>query len=198
VDENDDATYNKGNETVVPGSTDALASLSWDFTDIDDRDDNSTHFNMTSGGRSYTIQFRNHFEEDEGNLKFDIVVEDYTFNSDDENVMLVLGFHLIGNEQEMTQEQNRIRFGNQGYFESETEANAGNETIQAGISNGEEGANSMAYISFERFEGRMVHDPTIGLSGDDGATIPGYSSISVFVLSMFMIGIISILITRKR
>lgn len=193
IDENDDATYNQGNESIVPGSNNALASFSWDFSEKLE-EETMVHFNMTSVGESFTIQFRNHFDLNESSLKFDIVIEDYDFVSQSEDVMLVLTFHLISPEKNMNQEQNRLSFGNNGYFESETEAEAGNATIQAGLSNGEDGSNKAAFISFERFTGRMVHDPTIGLESSS-SSIPGYSNF-LYPLGIALIGIL--FLTRKK
>ena len=199
IDTDGDNIYNPENESKVPASTDALASLSWDFTEIITDDANVSHFNMTSLGRDYTIQFRNHFDPSTASIKFDIVLEEYTFISDDENAALVLGFHLITVNQEMVQEQNQIRFGNQGYFEVEPEAIAeGNETVEVGLSNGEENDQSMAFIAFPRFEGKLVHDPTMGFlteefdpsdieSDDSDDTVPGYTGIALGFVALVSI-----------
>ncbi len=186
IDENDDYTYNPGNETKEAASNNALAKLSWTFSDKVTEGD-MIHFNITSEDEDFTIQFRNHFDTNEASLKFDIVIEDYTFKSADEKAMLVLAFHLIASQEDMNQNQNRINFGNKGYFESETQAQAGNETIEAGISKGEDSGNNAAFISFTRFTGRMVHDPTIGLDGSS-ANIPGYEHL--WLLSLPVMGLI--------
>ena len=195
VDENGDGQYNKKNESIIQAASYSLSSLDWEFSDLS-TEGNITHFNITSTGESFILQLRNHFDAGDTSLKFDIIIEDYTFESDDEDVMLVLGFHLLGNrnrDQVQQEQRNRVEFGDTGYIESEPEASGGNETISVKMSNGEENNNKMAYISFPRFEGDLYHDPTIGFNGS--INIPGYSSLWI---SFFPIIGILYLVMKNR
>lgn len=212
IDDDGDGIYDPEEENIVPQSTDALASLSWDFSDIITDGNNITHFNMTSQGRDYQIQFLNHFNPEDVTIKFDIVIENYSFISDNENVSLVLGFHLITVNKDMIQVQNQIQFGNDGYFECEPEAQLQhNESVQVGLSNGEEGENLMAYLAFPRFEGQLFHDPILGFRtqvfdensldlDDDGSSffenIPGYTGFSLGILSL--IGVFALIKKSKN
>ena len=182
IDENQDGTYNPEEDTEVPLSTQALPAMSWSFSEIDTLEDNTTHFNITSQGAAFTIQFRNHIGAD-ASLKFDVVIENYAFVSDSEDVMLVLGFQLLTGETEDEAETNsgeaeqtgeRINFGDNAYFEAEPTADASGEAIGVGFSQGTEEGLPLAYIAYERFDGTLVHDPTIGIaSGSDSDAIPG-------------------------
>ena len=172
IDENKDGTYNPEDDTQVIGSTQALPAMSWLFSEIKTTEDNTTHFNITSQGAPFTIQFRNYLGTD-ASLKFDIVIENYTFISNSEDVMLVLGFQLLAGEtgetEEAEQTGQRISFGDDAYFETEPTAIASGETIDVGFTQGAEGGEPIAYIAYEQFDGTLVHDPTIGV---DTSTIP--------------------------
>ncbi|WP_371805089.1 hypothetical protein [Candidatus Lokiarchaeum ossiferum] len=195
VDENQNGEYDKGNETIVPASNDALASLSWNFSAIT-TDGAGYHFNLTSQGENFTLQFRNHLNVNGSSLKFDIFIENYEFVSKDENAMLVLGFHLQGNKNRASRNGNKIEFGDNGYLESETTAQAGNKTIKARMKDGEENGQPMAYISFSHFNGTLLHDPTIGFSTNEN-NIPGYSGVGIGANFLLTIGIIWLL-NRKH
>jgi len=172
IDENQDGNYNPDEDTQVPLSTRALPAMSWLFSEIETADDGTTHFNITNQGAAFTIQFRNHIGND-ASLKFDIVIENYEFVSESEDVMLVLGFHLLTGELETEEEEEpvqtgeQITFGEDAYFETEPTAIASGETINVGFSHGTEEGDSLAYVAYERFDGTLVHDPTIGISGGD-------------------------------
>ena len=193
VDLDGDNTYTKEEESIVPNSNAALAPLTWDFSELVTID-NVTHFNITSVGEDYTLQFRNHFDAEDMSLKFDIVIDNYTFVSDDEDAMLVFGFHIVEGQQKMKQNQHKVQFGNKGYFESASEANTANETIPVGMSSGNDGQESMTYISYPRFEGLLIHDPIIGIeSGSSG--IAGYSNLWLGVIPV--IGILFVVMKKR-
>jgi len=161
---NQDGTYTE-DDSRVPDSVQALPDMSWIFSEIETAGDGTTHFNITSQGAAFTIQFANHFGTD-ASLKFDIIIENYEFISDSEDAMLVLGFQLLEgeSEQETVQSWNRIDFGENAYFETESTANASGETINVGVTKGtDEGEESLAYLAYERFDGTLVHDPKIGI-----------------------------------
>lgn len=219
IDEDGDGGFSPGNDTMVPHSTDALASMSWEFGDIVTDADNVTHFNISSTGRDYFIQFRNHFDPLDSSLKFDIIIENYVFTSDHENASLGLGFHLVSTLRDMNQVRSQIQFGNDGFFEAVEEAKNGNETIAVKLSNGEETGDNMAYLAFPKFTGNIEYDPIIGFltqefdesehtgitddSTDDDAnsgktdnntfSIPGYSMIA---FTLILLGS-SIMLVRK-
>jgi hypothetical protein len=193
VDLDADNTYTKESETIVVGSNEALAPLTWEFTELVTVG-SMTHFNITSVGEDYTLQFRNHFNADDMSLKFDIVIDNYTFVSEDEDAMLVFGFHIVEGQQKMNQNQHKVQFGNKGYFESASEANTANETIPVGMSSAKDGQDAMIYISFPKFEGLLVHDPIIGLESS-GVSVAGFSNLWLAIFPA--LGILYVIIKKR-
>jgi len=196
IDVDTNGLYDPEVDTQVPLSTLALPAMSWVFSEIVISEDNTTHFNITSQGAAFTIQFANHFGTD-ASLKYDIIIDDYEFVSDSEDVMLVLGFHLLegefeeGDEVEAEQSGDRIDFGENAYFEAESTATASGETINVGLTMGsDEGGEPLAYVAFERFDGNLVHDPTIGIESGDGQFIPGPNVsllVTIFVITNILV-----------
>jgi len=199
VDEDGNGEYNKDNDTRVAATTEALPSMSWSFSDIENTSDGKTHFNISSEGGPFSVQFLNHLGEN-ASLKFDIKISGYEFSSEDENAMLVLGFHLIADrqgtevqEQVQAQEQNQnqiqneskqVNFGENAHFSSQVAAQAQNGNVSVGVTAGESQGNQMAYIAYERFEGELIHDPEIGLGGgvEGGLAIPGYPMLAIGIV----------------
>ncbi|MHA1888768.1 MAG: hypothetical protein ACTSX0_12115 [Promethearchaeota archaeon] len=89
-----DRIYDKGTDSIVPSSNKALAAMKWDFSEIID-EDRLNKFNITSVGMDFIIQFRNYLDSNTAELKFDVIIDNYKFTNDDNNVLLVLGFHLL-------------------------------------------------------------------------------------------------------
>ena len=198
IDKNQDGKYNPENDTPVPDSMQALPGMSWLFSEIETAEDNTIHFNITSQGAPFTIQFRNHLGTD-ASLKFDIVIENYAFISDSEDAMLVLGFQLHAGEteEEAVQTGERISFGDNAYFETEPTADASGIPINVGFTQDTEGGEPLAYIAYERFTGTLVHDPTIGI---DTSTIP-IDPDNIFFIIIPVVSIIllsGLLMTNER
>ncbi len=176
LDQNSNGEYDLGTDKMVPATTIALASYDWEFSDIND-DNTTIHFNITSIGAhgaqtGPTIQFRIHLTSSDANeLKFDIVIDNYEFS--DANAYLVLSFKVTVSErnkeqnQEMHRSQNknetRYGYGN-GYFGANETATANNSTVGVGLSSGNDSGSSKIYIAYEHFDGKMIHDPVIGVS----------------------------------
>ncbi|MCF2140639.1 MAG: hypothetical protein K9W44_11350 [Candidatus Lokiarchaeota archaeon] len=195
VDENDNGVYDKGTDSMVPRSNEALPSFTWDFSDIVD-ENGIIKFNITSVNGEFMIQFRNYLDSNKAELKFDIIIDNYSFVNDEPNVLLVLGFHLMGDKEPVVLAQNTVKFGSDGYFGSAPSAtivnssssnstsnipettipNAANTlddnstseetTIGVKMSEADEEGNPMAFLAFEHFNGRLEYDPTIGLADD--------------------------------
>lgn len=194
IDENNDGMYQKAIDQQVPASVIALPSWDWDFSDILTID-NVKHMNITSVDEEFEIQFRIHFGSD-ASMKFDIVVRDYVFVSSADNVLLVLGWHLIStkNTAELQiMDRNRLNIGgDDAYIKSDPVAFANQEQVNAQISSGDDEGQPMAYISYERFDGDLIHDPIIGLGADYTIWI------IVGVGSGLLIAVIGIVIYRKK
>ena len=61
IDVDTNGLYDPEVDTQVPLSTQALPAMSWLFSEIVNETDGTTHFNITSQGAAFTIQFVNHF-----------------------------------------------------------------------------------------------------------------------------------------
>ncbi|MHA1560913.1 MAG: winged helix-turn-helix transcriptional regulator [Promethearchaeota archaeon] len=197
IDENQDGNYNE-HDTLVPESVKALPDMSWLFSEIETAGDGTTHFNITSQGAAFTIQFANHFGTN-ASMKFDIIIENYEFVSNSENVMLVLGFNLLvgESEEELEQSGDRINFGENAYFEAESTATASGETINVGVTKGtNEGEESLAYIAYEQFNGTLVHDPKIGI--DSIIIPPDTDSILFIIIPIICVILLSGLVMSKE
>lgn len=162
VDENGNGVFDHQNETPVAQSNQALSPFSWTFSELS-TEGGVTSFNITSEGGAFMIQFRNHIDESAASLKFDVVVDGYTWVSDDNNAMFVLAFKLESHNQSATQEGESVAFGDNAYFESEDEATSGNETISVGLSHATEEDSPMVYLAYSKFDSSFTHDPTIGV-----------------------------------
>ncbi len=227
-DDNSDGVYDNGTDKKVAGSTLALSSLSWEFSDFDietsaSNETQAVHFNLTSSASKgkpsnddLVLQFRMHLNaDDDASLKFDVVIDGYTFSS--ESAMLVVAFKLTSTDNsEAEQNQNQVRFGN-GFFESEESATDDNGTINVGLSSQNDGG-SMIYLAYEHFEGRMTHDPTIGVASNTAGTevtdessvsltseIPAFPELSratlvsiTAVSTIAFLGIITLITSKKR
>ncbi|MHA1561717.1 MAG: winged helix-turn-helix transcriptional regulator [Promethearchaeota archaeon] len=197
IDQNQDGNYSE-HDTLVPESVQALPDMSWIFSEIETAGDGTTHFNITSQGAAFTIQFANHFGTD-ASLKFDIIIENYDFVSNNEDVMLVLGFNLLvgESEEELTQSGNQINFGENAYFEAKSTATASGETINVGVTKGtDEGEESLAYVSYERFSGTLVHDPKIGI--DTSIIPPVIDSIFFIIIPIVCVILLSGIVMSKE
>ncbi len=204
IDDDGNGIYDAAEDTLVPNSNLALASLNWEFSDFITDTDGETvtaiHFNITSTealGNNPTdgnliLQFRIHMDlVNEAELKFDVVVDGYEFV--DANAMFVIAFKLTTTENvNMVRTQSKFSFGN-AFFESETTANDTNGEMKVAVSYGES-ADKKLYIAYEHFDGRMVHDPTIGLTS--GETENG--ELPILDLFVFSSAILAIVIVRKR
>jgi len=201
IDVDGSGDFNEG-DTQVPESTAALPAMSWIFSEIV-TDDAGSHFNITSEGAAYTIQFLNHIGAD-ANMKFDILIENYEFVSDSADVLLVLGFHCYSDvaesEDDMEDGENKVNFGDDGYFEIEPTADAQGQSIDVGISKGSgEDDEPMIYLAFGDFEGgKIFHDPTIGIgSGDDTTQVIPGPTVSLLV-TIFVITNVLVIYRFKR
>ncbi len=221
-DSNSDGVYDLGTDKKVGGASVSLASLSWEFSELLKGTDNSGEvtsidFNMTTTTESNnplaadtSVQFRNHLDQDASSqLKFDVIIDNYEFS--DSEAMLVLAFK-IQSQGDASQDGQTISFGD-GFFHSEDTATDDNGEISVGLSQGNEQGEGKLYLAYENFEGKMVHDPTIGFGGsvseetdqnlgDDKKVLPKLSRGSLFaptiLATIVFIGIPVIIYTVKR
>ncbi|MCE7735618.1 MAG: hypothetical protein GPJ54_12115 [Candidatus Heimdallarchaeota archaeon] len=188
-DTNENNVYDTDLETEVLNSRMNLASLNWEFSEfVEDVVDGITtglHFNLTSNDSNAhpndsdpIIQFRVHLNSDNAaELKFDVVIDDYTFVSD--TAMLVIGYKITTSENRAMERNNdTVSFGD-GYFQYEENATANStRNIQVGLSTNVENNNPMIFLAYEHFEGLMVHDPIIGVYDSDIIPVDSETSVT--------------------
>lgn len=167
-----DGVYTSNDQNVVNSQL-ALAKYTWEFSDfVTDMENDSVtavHLNITSLPDTNgmvedlpVIQFNNHlYADDPSAIKFDVVIDNYTWH--DPSAMLVLGYTIVLPDNRLNQTGNQIQFG-EAYFQAQTQAQANGSNIDVGLSYGDGDNGTMLYLSYEHFDGLMVHDPTIGLS----------------------------------
>ena len=167
-----DGVYTTNDQNVVNSQL-ALAKYTWEFSDFvtDTVNDTVTavHLNITSMPDTTgkiedlpVIQFNNHlYADDPSAIKFDVVIDNYTWH--DPSAMLVLGYTIVLPDNRLNQTGNQIQFG-EAYFQAQTQAQANGSNIDVGLSYGDGENGTMLYLSYEHFDGLMIHDPTIGLS----------------------------------
>ena len=207
IDENGDGRYDQNVDKSVAGTNNALAAYNWDFSDIiiesADAVTQKIHFNITGDGNDVFLQFRNHIDVDTpSELKFDVVIDNYEFT--DPSAMFVLAFKLkvpkpdnisnqtVSGNTTAVQEES-VNFDG-GFFGSENAAEVNGTAVRARMSTGLESGANMLYLSYDYFEGRLVHDPTIGLDDDYNAGYLDAPVISMILASIF----IPIIVLRKK
>jgi hypothetical protein len=205
TDTNGDNTFDN-TDTRIAGSVMSLSSLDWTFSDVVNETNannevTTIHFNITGSEKntqtdSFYIQFRNHIDvaSEKNELKFDIVINNYEWN--DDSAILVLGYKIQSTHPnyngETNQNGNTVRFGD-GYFESNSTANDDNSTITSGLSTGSETGenNPFIYVSYEHFDGEMIHDPTIGVQA--ASVNPDSENNAVGSIDLFLIGALAVI-----
>jgi len=179
-------SYDLGTDSKVPGQTLALSKLSWNFSPLQTKSNGDVNFNLTSSDG--TFQFRNHLSANASSLKFDVVIKNYQFKSQDS--MLVLGFKIqvasgsSDNAANTNQDGNSVKFDN-GFFQSTDTATAGNSSVHVGMSTGSD-SGSIIYLAYGNFAGTtLVHDPTIGVS-DSAQSLLGSNYLFISIIALFV------------
>ena len=158
-------------------STISLSSLSWEFTQpiviLHDDDDctQETTFNITNtnpqDGYWSKLVFVNHLYmvDNSSSLKFDVVIEDYEWQ-DSNSAYLVLSLMYNGGENATVENSTLASTGNSYLYINPTaysypnSSNPSiNETVQATFTD-----SGKVEISYSRFTGSLVHDPTFGIN----------------------------------
>jgi hypothetical protein len=223
-DLNSNGIFDPENETIVPNSILALASMNWELSEIEETS-NGVSFNLTGTPLTgdLVVQFRNHIQTVNGetSLKFDVVINNYEWTNDSEDVLLVLAYKLQTTDEPDDlsvsdhEDEESVTFG-KGYFNSSTQADSSTgDDVKASLSTGkgspENGDDNdhRIYISYTHFDGDLVHDPTIGLLSasadsddqdgtstpdDEDGTFGGLNFVSLF----WVIGSIILLIPVRK
>jgi hypothetical protein len=199
IDEDEDGYYEPGVDHVVQSTVNALSALHWGISNFSVDAEGTINFNITSQNAPYRITILNHLS-DSALLKFDIKIENYTFSSNDENAMLVLGFHLLtvsgaldesGGDSQSPQAtqvtENQINFGPNAYFKSEDKANNSISNIHVGLTDLSDTGQPLAYLAYEHFNGTVLHDPSFGILPNSNTpanlTISGYPLVAFLGLT---------------
>lgn len=182
-DLNNNSQYDQYNDTIVGQSMTPLAQMTWELSDIVNGTD-TISFNLTGDvtgsntnvDQDLIIQFRNHITKGDNELKFDVIINNYTWKSDDS--LLVLAYKLDNSanhipNQRQSNVSTQARFGS-GYMDSLKTATAGENSqlehqVQSRMTFGNatkfsnQDYKPRIFISYTHFSGDLVHDPTIGL-----------------------------------
>lgn len=170
----------------------SLPSLTWEWTDIHDDGNGTLNFNITAkdGGHGNAKQFSSlslvnwihanttHEKDDvtiQPLLKFDVIIDDYIWVSEDVTAKVVLLFDLTSNHGDSSNSNsadNKIvvdgaYFGINGTalsFNNPDETTKIGVTLLAGSGKEEKGI----WLVYDHWTGsHLVHDPTIGIDGDE-------------------------------
>ena len=173
VDKNNNGQFDQSES--VPASINSLAAVSWNFsgfkTITSTSDSNSTvqkiDFNFTSTTSSPSIQLRTHIDLSQGNqLKFDLVISNYTWKSSDSAAMLAVKFQIAGGN--LTGSGNTLEFGNAKFSTvSSATTSSGNINVSTQIDTG-----STFYLLFNHFSNGFELDPTFSVSSSNST--PGF------------------------
>ncbi len=198
-DNNDNGLYDKG-EVKYSQSELTLSSLSWIYSDFNvEMSGNSVsaiHFNLTHENTPY-IQFRNHFYANATDqLKFDIIINNYTWSDEENSTRLAIEINFQGNNkiQNRNQNQNKTRYTmNEGFFGYNSSAESAGNRIN--VYSRTEGNNGI-YLCYDHFGSSLVHDPEVGISGNTEEG--GYGFNALLVLSGALFAAMLMIRSRRR
>jgi hypothetical protein len=163
----------------------ALPSLTWEWsTPVED--DTGFHFNITArdaghGGSTQfsALTFANHFRANASQtvdnstvltalLKFDVLIDDYTWVSTDADAKIVLLFDFSSPGLHASHEGDKVTVGD-AYLNAATTANAWNTdpsnpvTVPVSVQYANGGAESGVWVIYDHFSAsHFAHDPTFG------------------------------------
>lgn len=190
TDVNNDDIFTEGTDIIIPGSFQSLPQMGWVTSEIIEEETSEytiTSFNLTGSEdgannphiNDLTIQFRNHIMTNDENteLKFDVVINNYEWKNSSLSTMLVLAFkiHSSDGTHDGSQGNSTMTEFGDAYVYSESEATDKlgiheSAEVHASMSVGN-GANTTEidsdtrfYLSYTHFDGDLVHDPTIGIN----------------------------------
>ena len=173
VDKNNNNQFDQSES--VPASIDSLAAVSWNFSGFHTTNNTSSSnstvqkidFNFTSTTSSPSIQLRTHIDLSQGNqLKFDLVISNYTWKSTDTAAMLAVKFQIAGGN--LTGSGNTLQFGNAKFSSvSSATTTSGNINVSTQIDTG-----STFYLLFSHFSNGFELDPTFSVSSS--SSTPGF------------------------
>ncbi len=196
-DVDDDGAYQPQNDTKDASSQVTFPSGTWSFSGFNVETINDTvmavHFNFTHDNTPY-IQLRNHiYANATDRLKFDIIIDDYTWHNTTNNVKLAFKIQFSGHKQVRARAQNQYTIGQGSFgYKSTAQGDANNSAVN--VYSHMEG-NDEIYLSYDYFGESLVHDPEVSLLDSDSEE----NSIDTLFLigGALFLGLIA-LTTRKR
>jgi hypothetical protein len=192
----------------------ALPSLTWEWTEIHDDGSGTLNFNITAkdGGHGPNKQFSSlalvnwiHANETKNKdntttirplLKFDVIIDDYTWVSTDATAKVVLLFDLTshgGDSSNSKAENNKIvvdgaYFGINGTalsFNNPDETTEIGVTLLTGTGKEEKGI----WMVYDHWTGaHLVHDPTMGIDGEEDGGVNVLAIVLPIVACAVLIG----------
>jgi hypothetical protein len=199
----------------------ALPSLNWDWSSFEWNQSTSTYtFNITATPKNKnhanfdSLLIRNHLTASnqslsKATLKFDILLENYSWQSSDANAELVFNVKLLDSnnsdsDQKLQSSTSVVLDG--AFFQITTSALASNDNWKSSSSvkasllvNGTGGSDNGIWIVYSHFTGSLEHDPTFGISQSSTGHIILIVVIVLVVLAVVIVGIVAgVLYYRRR
>jgi len=200
-----DGTLKKNGQSNI-----ALASLDWEWTDIIDDGNGDMHFTITArdSGHGNTKQFssfilQNHIKAnvtlDCDNktisaplLKFDVLINDYTWVSAEPEAKVVLEFSFSSPGGHAEKVDGRVKLGD-AYFTSASTASSYDDpdkTTSVVVTTDYNGTGGGIWLIYDHWTGaHLVHDPELGFGEPSGI-----NTILIIVLSIIGVAVVGILI----
>lgn len=170
IDNNNNSEFDSNEE--VKKSAINFPSQDWIFSNFTaDKDSNDEiekiHFSFkTPTGVSPGIELRNHINIAKSNeIKFDIVITDYTWTSEDSDAQLAIKIQVLGGSLKEGSGGNDLEF-DKAYVNFVNTADGENGPVDVSVSLGN---SNTFYFIYDNFGSSLDHDPTFG-------AVPGASS----------------------
>jgi len=184
----------------------AFASLSWTWSNISyNQSGNSYNFNMTAvysgqGNKQQfnKLQFRNHMyggnASKDAYVKFDVVIDNYTWVSTDISAQLVLVYQMTVNGANgsfsLRTKSNSVGNG-QVYFQITPTADSWTGTDRSKVTDVSaflslQGKDTI-WLTYDHFVGNLVHDPTFGFGNPGGGWATWQIAVVVVVVLVAVI-----------
>lgn len=180
---------------ISPASSTPLPGLNWMFSGFQLSNNNNTiNFNFTTKTtKNTTIELNVHVDTTQGNsLKFDLIVQNYDWQSDNPSARLAIKFQIAGgNLTQSKSNSNDLHFGNAQFNTVSTASSPeGNINIATQIDSG-----SSFYLLINHFNNSFELDPTFSVS--PSSSTPGFE-VFALISGFTVIGVIVSLRRRKE
>lgn len=155
----------------------------------------------------WTVQFRCKVSSDKVELKFDTLIRGFKGSWVKDAKFLVLAYR-ISNKSDIPPSRrgvsgNRSVF-DEGFFAVEPTANGGTKRVGIQVDSEEEAAGQFAaYVTYEKFDDSLDHDPTLGLDNTDSfwitiSVVLGIGFVGVLCVTACLFVVIGFVVFRNK